>query len=70
MIDFEKLSSGEVSMYNEALAITGLTKRYRDFTLDNVSFSVPHGVVVGFIGENVLGACFCGGIVKFRRDQY
>ena len=42
-------------MYNEALAITGLTKRYRDFTLDNVSFSVPHGAVVGFIGENGAG---------------
>ena len=42
-------------MYNGALAITGLTKRYRDFTLDNVSFSVPHGAVVGFIGENGTG---------------
>lgn len=60
MIDFEELSSGEVTMYNEALAITGLTKRYRDSTLDNVSFSVPHGAVVDFIGENVLGACFSG----------
>ena len=70
MIDFENLSSGEVSMCNEALAITSLTKRYRDSTLNNVSFSVPHGTVVGFIGENVVGACFSGGIVKFRRDQY
>ena len=42
-------------MYNEALTITGLTKRYRDFALKNVSFSVPHGAVVGFIGENGAG---------------
>lgn len=42
-------------MDNVALAITSLTKRYRDFTLDNVSFSVPCGSVVGFIGENGAG---------------
>lgn len=42
-------------MDNTALDITGLTKRYRDFTLDDVSFSVPCGTVVGFIGENGAG---------------
>lgn len=42
-------------MDNTALNITGLTKRYRDFTLDNVSFSVPYGAVVGFVGENGAG---------------
>ena len=42
-------------MGSMALDITGLTKRYRDFTLDNVAFSVPYGVVVGFIGENGAG---------------
>lgn len=42
-------------MDNAALAITGLTKMYRDFTLDSVSFSVPYGSVVGFIGENGAG---------------
>ena len=42
-------------MDNTALGITGLTKRYRDFALDNVSFSVPYGTVVGFIGENGAG---------------
>lgn len=54
IIDFEKLSLGE-NMDNTALDVTGLTKRYRDFTLDNVSFSVPYGSVVGFIGENGAG---------------
>ena len=42
-------------MDNAALAITGLTKRYRGFTLDSVSFGVPCGAVVGFIGENGAG---------------
>ncbi len=42
-------------MNNMALDITGLTKRYRDFTLDSVSFSVPCGAVVGLIGENGSG---------------
>lgn len=42
-------------MDNTALAITGLTKRYRDFSLDHVSFNVPCGAVVGFIGENGAG---------------
>lgn len=42
-------------MDSTALNITGLTKRYRDFTLDGVSFSVPYGSVVGFIGENGAG---------------
>ena len=38
-----------------ALDIKGLTKRYRDFTLDNVTFNVPRGAVVGFVGENGAG---------------
>ena len=44
-----------VPLDNTALTITGLTKRYRDFTLDNVSFNVPYGAVVGFVGENGAG---------------
>ena len=42
-------------MDNTVLSIDGLTKRYRGFALDNVSFSVPKGAVVGFIGENGAG---------------
>lgn len=42
-------------MDNAALAITGLTKKYRDFSLNHVSFNVPCGAVVGFIGENGAG---------------
>ena len=38
-----------------AIEVQGLTKRYPGFTLDNVSFSVPSGSIVGFIGENGAG---------------
>ncbi len=38
-----------------ALTISGLTKTYPDFTLDNVSFVVPSGSIVGLIGENGAG---------------
>jgi ABC-2 type transport system ATP-binding protein len=40
---------------NTALTITGLTKKYDNFTLDNISFSVPSGSIVGLIGENGAG---------------
>ena len=40
---------------NNALVISGLTKTYKDFVLDNVSFSVPSGSIVGLIGENGAG---------------
>lgn len=39
----------------DALTISGLTKTYRDFALDRVSFSVPCGSIVGLIGENGAG---------------
>lgn len=38
--------------YQNAIEISGLTKRYDGFTLDNVSFSVPVGSIMGFIGQN------------------
>lgn len=38
-----------------ALIIEGLTKNYKDFTLNNVSFKVPQGAIVGLIGENGAG---------------
>ncbi|MBR6478037.1 MAG: ABC transporter ATP-binding protein [Lachnospiraceae bacterium] len=38
-----------------AIEINGLTKRYDGFCLDNVSFSVPSGSIMGFIGQNGAG---------------
>ena len=38
-----------------ALEIKNLTKHYNDFTLDNVSFSLPQGCILGLIGENGAG---------------
>ena len=37
------------------LQVEHLTKRYPDFTLDDVSFSLPKGEVMGLIGENGAG---------------
>ncbi len=41
--------------YTNAIEIKGLTKRYDGFTLDNVSFNVPKGSIMGFIGQNGAG---------------
>ena len=40
---------------NTALTITVLTKKYSNFVLDNISFSIPSGSIVGLIGENGAG---------------
>ncbi len=42
-------------MEKNALVVTGLTKKYPDFLLDEVSFQVPRGTIVGLIGENGAG---------------
>lgn len=39
----------------EALRIENLTKKYQGFALDNVTFSLPKGSIMGFIGENGAG---------------
>ncbi len=40
---------------NQAIELSNLEKRYRNFKLDRISFSVPCGFVSGFIGENGAG---------------
>lgn len=37
------------------LQVKNLTKQYTDFKLDQVSFSVPKGTIMGLIGENGAG---------------
>ena len=44
-----------MSDYENAIEISGLTKKYDGFTLDNVSFNVPRGSIMGFIGQNGAG---------------
>lgn len=38
-----------------AIEIKNVTKKYKDFTLDNISFDVPEGKIVGLVGENGAG---------------
>ena len=38
-----------------AIEIRDLTKKYDGFTLDNISFDVPRGSIMGFIGQNGAG---------------
>ena len=40
---------------NYLLETKNLTKSYDDFTLDNVSITVPNGTMVGLVGENGAG---------------
>ena len=44
-----------MDMYENAIEIKGITKKYDGFTLDNVSFDVPKGSIMGFIGQNGAG---------------
>lgn len=44
-----------MSAYENAIEIKGVTKRYDGFTLDNISFDVPKGCIMGFIGQNGAG---------------
>ena len=38
-----------------AIEIKNLSKHYNGFTLDNVSFTLPQGCILGLIGENGAG---------------
>ena len=38
-----------------AIKIKNLTKKYKSFLLDNISFTVPNGFICGFIGQNGAG---------------
>ncbi|MCH5199522.1 MAG: ABC transporter ATP-binding protein [Oscillospiraceae bacterium] len=44
-----------MSGYENAIELKGVVKRYDGFTLDNVSFEVPKGCIMGFIGQNGAG---------------
>lgn len=38
-----------------AITCQGLTKTYNDFTLDNITFTLPSGCILGLVGENGAG---------------
>ena len=38
-----------------AIQCRGLTKAYKDFTLDNITFDLPGGTILGLVGENGAG---------------
>ena len=40
---------------NNAFEITGLCKEFKDFSLKDVSFSLPEGFIMGFVGKNGAG---------------
>lgn len=40
---------------NEAIQLTNVTKRYANFSLENVSLSLPRGCIMGLIGKNGAG---------------
>ena len=42
-------------MEKNSIFVQDLCKRFGDFTLDHVSFRVPQGRIIGFIGENGAG---------------
>lgn len=37
------------------LEIKGISKNYKGFKLDNISFNIPKGSIMGFVGENGAG---------------
>lgn len=41
--------------FENAIEIKNLTKKYDGFTLDDISFNVPKGSIMGFIGQNGAG---------------
>lgn len=41
--------------FENAIEICELTKKYDGFTLDHISFNVPKGTIMGFIGQNGAG---------------
>lgn len=44
-----------MDLYENGIELKGVTKKYDGFTLDSVSFTVPRGSIMGFIGQNGAG---------------
>ncbi len=67
--------------YENVIEICGVTKKFDGFTLDDISFNVPKGSIMGFIGQNGAGKtttiktilnilkCDSGSIKIFGKDH-
>jgi ABC-2 type transport system ATP-binding protein len=42
-------------MNDNIIEIKNLTKKFKEFTLDNVNINLPQGAIMGFVGENGAG---------------
>src|SRR5215472_1887182 len=50
------ISTDESDMPSAMIEVNGLTKRYRDrVAVDDLTFSVPEGEILGFLGPNGAG---------------
>ena len=39
----------------DAITVQGLTKKYKDFSLNQISFHLPKGYILGYVGQNGAG---------------
>lgn len=53
--DTSTVNNVNADSYSNAIEISNLRKCYDGFTLDNISFNVPRGSIMGFIGQNGAG---------------
>lgn len=44
-----------MNYYKNAIEINDVTKKYKGFTVDNISFNLPYGSIMGLIGHNGSG---------------
>lgn len=42
-------------MNNNAISVSNVSKKYKNFSLNNISFDLPSGCIMGLIGENGAG---------------
>lgn len=55
---------------NDILTVNGLNKSYDDFSLKDVTFSLPEGCITGFIGVNGAGKTTTLRTLLGRRTSY
>lgn len=56
---------------DNAIEIKNLTKKYKDFILEDISINIPKGTIVGIVGENGAGkSTFINAILGIVQSQY